>query len=146
MEMRPPPPLTSFLTDTHGEPALGWGPAPASAGQTEFDVRDAQTHEWRKVGTFSGTLKPVALCAAPLNCAYALGDSDGHTALWRIDLSGNDKPVVEFAQPAADLGTPLLARDGHLLGVRYDSPEPMVYYTDSTAANIVDHLKAALPG
>jgi dienelactone hydrolase len=147
MEMRPHPPLTSFLTDTHGEPALGWGPAPASAGETEFDVRDAQTHEWRKVGSFSGILKPVALCAATLNCAYALGDSDGHTALWRIDLSGKEQPVVEFAHPAADLDVPLLAHDGHLFGVRYDTTsEPMVYYTDSTAAGISDNLKRLLPG
>ena len=27
-----------------------------------------------------------------MNCAYALGDSDGHTALWRVDLTGKDKP------------------------------------------------------
>jgi dipeptidyl aminopeptidase/acylaminoacyl peptidase len=144
MEMPPHEPLTSYLVDTHGEAALGWGPAPG--GDTEYDVRDPQTHGWRKLATLSGNLKPVALCAAALNCAYALGDSDGHTALWRVDLSGKEKPVVEFAQPSADLDTPLLARDGHLLGVRYDTSEPMVYYADSTAAGIVDNLKRLLPG
>jgi pimeloyl-ACP methyl ester carboxylesterase len=144
IETRGRPPLTSFLMDTHGEPALGWGPAPG--GDTEYDVRDPQSHEWRKVGTLPGTMKPVALCAAALNCAYALADSDGHAALWRIDLAGKDKPVVEFALPSADLDTPLLARDGHLFGVRYDSAEPMVYYTDSTAAAVIDNLKRLLPG
>ena len=145
-EMRPHPPLTSYLVDTHGEPALGWGPAPGSGGELEYDVRDAQSRGWRKLATLPGNLKPVALCAAALNCAYALGDSDGHTALWRIDLTGKDKPVVEFAQPAADLDTPLLARDGHLFGVRYDTSEPMVYYADSTAAGVIDNLKRLLPG
>jgi dipeptidyl aminopeptidase/acylaminoacyl peptidase len=98
------------------------------------------------LATLPGNLQPVALCAAALNCAYALGDSDGHTALWRIDLSGKDKPVVEFAHPAADLDTPLLARDGHLFGVRYDTSEPNVYYADATAAGLIDNLKRLLPG
>ncbi len=144
MEMRPHEPLTSYLLDAKGEAALGWGAAPG--GVTEFDVRDAQTHNWRKLATLPGTLQPVALCAEGLNCAYALGDSDGRTALWRIDLAGKEQPIVDFAQPAADLVTPLLARDGHLLGVRYDTSEPMVYYTDSTAAGITDNLKRLLPG
>jgi dipeptidyl aminopeptidase/acylaminoacyl peptidase len=53
---------------------------------------------------------------------------------------------VEFAQPSADLDTPLLAGDGHLFGVRYDTSEPMVYYADATAAGIVENLKRLLPG
>jgi pimeloyl-ACP methyl ester carboxylesterase len=144
METPPHEPLTSFLVDTHGEAALGWGPV--SGGDTEYDIRDPQSHGWRKLATLPGNLQPVALCAPALNCAYALGDSDGHTALWRIDLSGKDKPVLEFAQAATDLATPLLARDGHLFGVRYDTSEPAVYYTDPTAAGVVDNLKRLLPG
>jgi dienelactone hydrolase len=143
MELPPHAPLTSYLVDTHGEAALGWGPGPG--GDTEYDVRDPHAHGWRKLATLPGGLQPVALCTAALHCAYALGDSDGHAALWRIDLAGKEKPVVEFAQPSADLDTPLLARDGHLFGVRYDTSEPMVYYADSTAAGIVDNLKRLLP-
>ena len=136
MEMRPHPPLTSYLMDTHGEPALGWGRCArrATRSTTSATRRRTSGARWPR---FPGTLKPVALCAPAMNCAYALGDSDGHTALWRIDLSGKEKPVVEFALPSADLDTPLLARDGHLFGVRYDTSEPMVYYTDSTAG--ADH-------
>jgi dienelactone hydrolase len=144
MELPPHEPLTSYLVDAHGEVALGWGTVPG--GNTEYDVRDPQTHGWRRIATLPGSLQPVALCASSLNCAYALGDSAGHTALWRIDLSGNEKPVLEFAHPSADLESPLLARDGHLFGVRYDTSDPMVYYTDSTAAGITDNLKRLLPG
>ncbi|HEV2700205.1 MAG TPA: prolyl oligopeptidase family serine peptidase [Steroidobacteraceae bacterium] len=144
METQPHEPLTSYLVDTHGEAVLGWGPA--APGTTEYDVRDPQSHAWRKLATLPGNLQPVALCPAPSNCAYALGDSDGHMALWRIDLAGKEQPVVEFAHPSADLDTPLLARDGHLFGVRYDTTEPMVYYVDTAGAAIVDKLKRLLPG
>ncbi len=144
LELPPHEPLTSFLVDAQGEPALGWGAVPG--GNTEYDVRDPQTHGWRKVASLPGNLKPIALCPAALNCAYAVGDSDGYTALWRIDLSGKDKPAVEFARPSTDVDTPLVARDGHLFGVRYDASEPMVYYTDPTASGIIDNLKRLLPG
>jgi dipeptidyl aminopeptidase/acylaminoacyl peptidase len=40
----------------------------------------------------------------------------------------------------------LLAGDGHLIGVRYDTSEPMVYYADSTAAGMVATLKRLMPG
>lgn len=144
MQTPPHEPLSSYLLDTRGEPVLGWGPA--AGGAMEFDVRDEQSHEWRRLSDIPGTLRPVALCPEAANCAYAVGDSDGHTALWRIDLSGKNKPVVEFAHPAADLDTPLLTREGHLLGVRYDTSEPMVYYVDAAAAATVDKLKKLLPG
>lgn len=137
-------PLQFFLADEHGDIVLGWGPSGMT--DTEYDVRDPQTQRWRKVATLPGHLTPVALCAAALNCAYALGDSDGHTALWRIDLTGKQMPTVEFAHPSADLSTAMLARDGHLFGVRYDTAEPMVYYVDTPAARIIDNLKRLLPG
>jgi dipeptidyl aminopeptidase/acylaminoacyl peptidase len=144
LHLSPREPLISYLADAQGEVVLGWGPT--ANGATEYDVRDPQSHDWHRVGTLPGTLKPVALCAPALHCAYALGDSDGHTALWRIDLAGKDPPAVEFAHPAADLDTPLIARDGHLFGVRYDTAEPMVYYADATASGLVDNLKRLLPG
>lgn len=143
VHLAPREPLVSYLADAQGEVALGWGPV--SSGDMQYDVRDPQSHEWHKVGTFPGSLKPIALCTAALHCAYALGDSGGRTALWRIDLSGKDKPTLEFAHPSADLDTALLARDRHLFGVRYDTTDPMVYYTDSTAAGLIENLKRLLP-
>jgi dipeptidyl aminopeptidase/acylaminoacyl peptidase len=143
MELPPHEPLSSYLVDAHGETVLGWGATPG--GNTEYDLRDTQTHAWRRIAKLPNSLTPVALCPAALNCAYALGDSGGYTALWRIDLSGKDKPTVEFSHPSADLDTPLLARDGHLFGIRYDTAEPEVYYADSTAAGIIDNLKRLLP-
>jgi dipeptidyl aminopeptidase/acylaminoacyl peptidase len=144
MEISPHSPLTAYLVDPQGAVVLGWGAA--YGGTNEYDVRDPQTHGWRKLANLPGTLKPVALCAAALDCAYALGDSDGHTALWKIDLTGKEQPAVDFSYPSADLDTPLLADDGHLLGVRYDTAEPTVYYVDAAAAAIVDNLKRLLPG
>ena len=88
----------------------------------------------------------MALCRAALNCAYALGDSDGHTALVAHRPYRQGQARRGVCAPAADLDTPLLARDGHLFGVRYDAAEPMVYYADSTAAGIIDNLKRLLPG
>ncbi len=45
----------------------------------------------------------MALCAAALNCAYATGDSDGHTALWRIDLTGQQPPPWYMRRPQLTL-------------------------------------------
>ncbi len=67
-------------------------------------------------------------------------------ALWKIDLTGAQKPTLVFAHPSADLTTALLARDGHLFGVRYDTTEPLVYYVDTPASHIVDAVKRLLPG
>ena len=143
-------PLRSFVTDHHGQTRLGWGIV-AHSDEVEYEVRDPITGTWRKLlmhEVFSRRpdLRPLAICPANPDCAYAIGEYEGRDALWRMDLTGKSPPTVEFSHPAVDLGAPLFANDGHLLGVEYETDRPFVYYTDAARENVVRSLKSLLPG
>jgi dipeptidyl aminopeptidase/acylaminoacyl peptidase len=143
-------PLTHYLTDRRGEARLGWGVIPHT-DKTVYDARDPRTGEWRRLFTheaFSSEriFYPLAICSDRPDCAYALASHEGRDAIWRLDLSGKQAPILEFSHSAVDIdGEPVLLNDGRLLGMRYDTDRPFLYYTDPQLAGISRSLKPVLP-
>jgi dipeptidyl aminopeptidase/acylaminoacyl peptidase len=137
-------PLRDFLSDRHGEVRLGWGVMPDTP-QIEYDTRDPRTGDWRRIQAFSEELRPIAICTDRPDCAYAIGSNAGRDALWRVDLTDRNPPTLEFAHPTADVEDAVFGHDGRLLGVRYDTDQPFIYYTDPVRERVVRSLKAVLP-
>jgi len=142
-------PLRDYLTDHHGQPRLGWGVV-GNSKEIEVDARDPRSGEWghlMKYEAFSRehVLTPIAICVDNPDCAYAFGTHEGRTALWRMNLTGRNAPVLEFAHPAVDVESPVFANDGRLLGVRYETDLPFLYYTDPAREGVLRSLKKVLP-
>lgn len=141
--------LRGYLTDHHGEPRLGWG-VMAETKQIVYDARDPRTGDWNRLIKYEAfskehVLKPISICADKPDCAYAIGSSEGRDALWRMDLTGKNPPALEFSHPTADVEAAVFANDGRLLGVKYETDQPFIYYTDPTWGRIARSLKAVLP-
>jgi len=142
-------PLRAYLTDHHGEARLGWG-VMNEINQIVYDARDPRTGDWHRLLEYEAfskehVLRPISICTDKPDCAYAIGNSEGRDALWRLDLTGKNPPALEFEHPTADVDAAVFANDGRLLGVRYETDQPFIYYTDPTWARIARSLKAVLP-
>jgi dipeptidyl aminopeptidase/acylaminoacyl peptidase len=142
-------PLRHYLSDHHGNPRLGWGLVDNTL-RTEVQVRDMKSNAWHRLESYEvfsrqRVLQPIAVCSDRPDCAYAIGESEGRNALWRIDLTGVAAPTLEFAHPAVDVDDPIFANDGRLLGVEYETDRPFIYFTDAERARVMGSLNAALP-
>lgn len=142
-------PLRAYLTDHRGEARLGWGVMNESK-QIVYDARDPRTGDWHRLLTYEPfskdpVLRPISICPDKPDCAYAIGSSEGRDALWRLDLTGKNPPALEFSHPTADVADAVFANDGRLLGVKYETDQPFIYYTDPAWARIARSLKAVLP-
>jgi dienelactone hydrolase len=142
-------PLRDYLTDHHGQARLGWGVI-EDTKQIQYDARDPLTGKWHRLIKYEAfatdhVLKPIAVCVEHPDCAYAIGSSDGREALWRLDLNGENQPVLEYAHPAVDVEQPVFANDGRLIGVSYETNLPFIYYTDPTWEAVAHGLQKVLP-
>jgi len=142
-------PIQTFVSDGRGRPRFGWGVSKNSQEMQYFvrvdNADDWWKGEWKKLATAqasaeTGVFRPIGLAAYD-NSAYALGVSDGLTALWSIDLGDARQPKLLFKHPRVDLGEPILQSDGQLLGVRYDVERPFVWYPDPKMREIVERLE-----
>jgi len=139
-------PIRSFATDEKGEVRLGWG---YRGNQISYFARLSGDKDWRELSKFpafegQGSLEPIAIVPGT-DHAYAIGDYQGHDALWEIDLSDQQAPRRLAGHTQVDVDKPLLAADGHLLGIAYETDKPAVYYTDAEAKSIVGALNKVLP-
>jgi len=143
----PRAPLRSFVSDRHGNVRLGWGVA-QNSDEMEYDVHDAGGwHTLMTVNALDRTvLEPVAICPDNPDCAYAFGSYQGRRALWRMDLTGKVAPQVEFAHPAVDVEAAWFSYDGRLVGARYDTDRPFLYYIDPKRESIVRAVQKVMPG
>jgi len=142
------PPIQTFVSDGRGKPRFGWGAA--KNRELQYFARvdgpdDWWKSEWKKLDTAqasaeTGVFQPIGLAAYD-NSAFALGTSEGRTALWSIDLADARPPKLLFKHPRVDLGEPILQSDGQLLGVRYDVERPFVWYADPKLREIVERLE-----
>jgi dipeptidyl aminopeptidase/acylaminoacyl peptidase len=66
--------------------------------------------------------------------------------LWLIDLTDKEDPTLVFSNPSVDVGSPFFAEDGALLGVRYDTGYPLVFYTDAQTKRVMEGLQRQFPG
>ena len=152
MHVRMPsfPPIRHYLADRHGEVRVGWG---FENRGTEVSYwaryeRSPGSHTWKllfKQDAFAHTgYQPLAVCVDQPDCVFAMADSDGRAGLWRIDLSGQTQPKLEFSHPTADVGGPVFGSDGRLLGVVYETDRPFFFPVDPKVRTIIDALKAPL--
>ncbi len=146
----PFPPVRRFMADRHGEVRAGWGFASQSTDLSFYAryERAPGSHDWKllfKRDAFaSGGYQPLAVCVDKPDCLYAMADSEGRDALWRVDLTGKSPPKLEFVHPAVDVAGPVFGSDGRLLGVVYETDRPFFYPVDPKAQGIMDALKGPL--
>ncbi len=141
-------PIRHWITDRHGTVRLGWG----SSGTTlSYWVHLDGEANWRRLSKFEvfsreAHFEPIAISADDPNTAYAFGPSDeGREAIWLIDLKDKEDPRLVFSHPVVDVTSPILSRDGRLLGARYDNGNPMFYYTDDRIAALMGAIQRREP-
>lgn len=143
------PPIRWFTTDAKGNVRLGEGFADRGTDIRYF-ARLENEREWRllakiKAFTQSDALEPVAV-APGKNTAYAVGNYEGRSALWEMDLTDQQEPQLVFSHPLVDASQPLLTADGRLLGIWYELDRPFIYYTDERARSLVKAVNKFEPG
>ncbi len=140
-------PIRSWATDTQGRVRLGWG---YKGTVISYFARRAGDRELRRLSKFEAFsreshFQPIAISALDANKAYAYGEYEGREALWLIDLTDHEDPTPVFVHPSVDVGAPILAPDGRLLGVEYATDRPMIYYTDHRAEATVASIARLFP-
>jgi dienelactone hydrolase len=141
-------PIRHWVTDERGEVRLGWG---LSGTAISYWARLEGESNWRRLTKFEifsreNHFEPIAISAEDPDTAYAFGPFEGRNAIWLIDLKDKNDPRLVFSHPVVDVGAPVLGRDGHLVGVRYDNGNPMMYYTDDLFRELMGAVQSRLPG
>ncbi len=131
-------PIRHWVTDAHGNVRLGWG---LLRSTLSYYARLDGDVDWRRLARFEvfsreNHFEPIAISNEDPNKAYAYASYEGRQALWLIDLTDKTDPTLVFSHPVVATGGPMLARDGRLLGVYYDTEHPMIYYTDEHARSL----------
>jgi len=132
-------PIRHWVTDRHGHVRLGYG---FSGAMISYYARLEGESDWRQLTKFEiysreSHFKPVAISDQDPNKAYAFGPFERRQALWLIDLTDKQDPTLVFSHPLVDVSQPVLARDGHLLGVLYETGRPMLYFTDDRIRRVL---------
>ncbi len=139
--------IRHWITDQRGEVRLGFG---FSGTTISYYARLASDRDWRqltKFEIFSRELHftPIAISSEDPNKAYAFAPSQGRRALWLIDLTDKEDPHLIFAHPLVDVSQAVLAHDGRLLGVRYETAYPMMYFADDSLRLVMGEVQKLLP-
>ncbi|HEY1866573.1 MAG TPA: hypothetical protein VGG55_05825, partial [Candidatus Acidoferrales bacterium] len=141
-------PIRHWITDKRGTVRLGSG---FSGATISYWARLDGESNWRRLTKFEvfsreNHFEPIAISAENPNSAYAFGPSEGRRAIWLLDLADKEDPRLVFSHPIVDVSSPILARDGHLIGARYDNGNPMMYYTDDRIAALMAGVQKLEPG
>jgi dipeptidyl aminopeptidase/acylaminoacyl peptidase len=140
-------PIRHWVTDQRGQVRLGWG---FEGTEISYYARLEGDRDWRRLTKFEiftrgVEFKPIAISDDDPNTAYAIAESNGRDALWRIDLADNSNASVLVSHPRVDVSGQIRSRHGTLVGVRYDAEYPAVYYLDPRSQAVIDAVKKALP-
>lgn len=141
------PPIRSFRTDGRGNVRLGSG---YKDQDRYFFARLDGEKTWRQLSRTTAfsrdddPFRPVAIPAGS-SMAYGFRKQGDRTALWRVDLRDQVEPEVVFSHPAVDVSNALLTPDRRLLGVRYETDKPAIFYTDEKVAAYARLLDTYLP-
>jgi dipeptidyl aminopeptidase/acylaminoacyl peptidase len=141
-------PIRGWTTDVHGDVRLGWG---FSGTTYSYYARLEGERSLRRLARFEAFTRdnhftPIAINRDDPNKAYALANFEGRDALWLIDLTDKEDPTLVYSNPNVDVGAPLFSKDGALLGVRYDTGYPLVFYTDPRTKGVMEALQRKFPG
>jgi len=117
--------------------------------QLSYYARMADDRDWVRLEKFAAfsagnPMRPIAI-SPDRNKVYATGSHEGRDALWEMDLADREKPVLIFSHPQVDADSPMLARDGRMLGILYETERPFAFYTDALASALIDSVRRALP-
>jgi dipeptidyl aminopeptidase/acylaminoacyl peptidase len=141
------PPIIEFTSDGKGQVRLGSG---YQKDKEVYYARLAGSEEWQqlnKIEVFSPTDALIAAGVIPgSNQAYAFGASQGHMAVWQIDLLDKHKPWLIFDNPRYDIQDSLHDRDGTFIGVTYETTRPKALYVDPYIDGLVQGVDKVLPG
>jgi dipeptidyl aminopeptidase/acylaminoacyl peptidase len=141
-------PIRHWITDKRGQVRIGWGfRGTAISYWAHLDGESS----WRRLSKFEvfsreNHFAPIAISAEDPNLAYAIGPSDGRSAVWLIDLTDKEEPKLVFSHPLVDVDEPVIGRDGRLIGVQYDDGYPLMYYTDSDIGELMGGIQRLRPG
>lgn len=148
LRVRERAPIRSFRTDSRGNVRIGSGYD--TNGQIHYFARLENEREWQrlvKIKAFAreDELLPIAI-APGTNRAFALGNYEGRSALWEMDLNDQKEPQLVFSHALVDAQTPILASDGRLLGIWYELDRPFAHYTDDAMHGLMQAVNKATPG
>lgn len=141
------PPIRSFSTDGRGNVRLGSG---YKDQDVYFFARLDGEKKWRqlsKTAAFSrdeDPFQPIAVQAGS-NVAYGFKRDGDREALWQVDLSDRTEPAVVFAHPTVDVSVPLFTPERRLVGLRYETDKPAIFYTDEKVSVYARSVDASLP-
>jgi dipeptidyl aminopeptidase/acylaminoacyl peptidase len=146
LRVRERQPIRDFRSDGRGNVRLGSG---FEGKDFYYFARLADDSSWIRLEKFKAfsegdRFTPIAITPGT-NKMYASGPHEGRDALWQVDLTDRDNPVLVFSHPLVDADRPILARDGRMLGVFYETDRPFAFYTDAVAQSIVESAKRLLP-
>ena len=140
-------PVRHWITDSHGDVRIGWG---FQGTMRSYYARLEGDRDWRQLTKFKifsrgNHPRPIAISGEDPNKAYVIADSEGRDAVWLVDLKDRDKPSLVFAHPLVDVSQPVLARDGSLIGVAYQTDYPMMFYTNEQVCALIERIKLTVP-
>ncbi len=140
-------PIRSFITDKRGHVRIGTGYRDTKLAYFAKLDNDRSWRQLAKFEAFSHTaaLLPIAVGREP-NTLYAMGTTGGRDALFEMDLTDQREPAIVFSHPQVDVGGPLFAKDGRMIGVAYETDRQYVYYTDPQAQRVMAVVNTTLAG
>ncbi|MFM2289994.1 MAG: hypothetical protein RL684_3137 [Pseudomonadota bacterium] len=141
-------PILRWVADSEGEVRLGRG---FEGTQYSYYARLAGEKDWRRLARVEAYAKqdgfePVAIKKSDPNKAYATTYTNGRQAVWLVDLADKADPELLYSHELVDVRAPLFDRQHDLIGFRYDTDLPHLYYTDADYAGASAAIEAALPG
>jgi dipeptidyl aminopeptidase/acylaminoacyl peptidase len=139
-------PIRDFVSDRAGNVRLGFG---MDGLQLSYFARLADDKDWLRLERFKAFsdgdhMRPIAI-TRERNKVYATASHEGRDALWEMDLADRENPVLIFSHPLVDADTPLLAKDGRMLGIFYETDRPFAFYTDDLAGSVIESVRRVLP-
>lgn len=150
----PKPEAFTFLADDNGQVRIMGEHVSDRRGRmigiTKFSYRLLGDDQWRPFSTL-GTddeagMHPLAIDTAN-NAVFAVSESDGRDALYRVSLDGSMKSELLLAHDKVDVsGLLRLGSRGRIIGVTWTTDERQTKYFDADLGALVEGLSAALPG
>jgi dipeptidyl aminopeptidase/acylaminoacyl peptidase len=139
-------PIRDFVSDRAGNVRLGFGMEGLSLS---YYARLADDKEWLRLEKFTAfsegdRLRPIAI-SPDHNKVFATGTHQGRDALWEMDLTDRQSPKLIFSHPQVDASNALVAKDGRMLGILYETDRPFAFYTDPLASSVIDAVKPLVP-
>jgi dipeptidyl aminopeptidase/acylaminoacyl peptidase len=141
----------SFVSDGHGDAILATGVEDVLVPKAwTAAARVSKSAPWIRLTRLARhfddmRFEPVALVDGTTD-AFMLMDHNGHTALWRVDLSDTRDPVPELWHEGLNVDDVLREGDGAVLGVRLATTAAGPLYLNDRSRKLDALLRSKWPG